>query len=58
MGSSSLFPIDDKFHERTDYHRWKMSIDLNLEDQGVLDHARFNIVEPSSNASVAAKNKW
>jgi len=35
-----------------------MSIDLTLEDQGVLDHVKGNIVEPSSNASAAAWNKW
>lgn len=35
-----------------------MFIDLTLEDQGVLDHVRGNIVEPSSNASTDAWNKW
>eukprot|EP00253_Pinus_taeda_P001744 PITA_01744 len=35
-----------------------MSIDLTLEDQGVLDHVRGNIVEPPSNASDAARDKW
>jgi len=35
-----------------------MSIDLTLENQGVLDHVRGNIVEPPSNASTAAWNKW
>ena len=58
MGSSTLFPIEDKLSENADYHRWKMSIDITLEDQGVLDHVRGNIVEPPSNASAAAKNKW
>eukprot|EP00253_Pinus_taeda_P001708 PITA_01708 len=35
-----------------------MSLDLTLEDQGVLDHVRGNIVEPPSNAPAAARNKW
>jgi hypothetical protein len=35
-----------------------MSIDLTLENQGVLDHVRGNIVEPPSNASTVAWNKW
>ena len=35
-----------------------MSIDLTLENQGVLDHVRDNIVELPSNASAAAWNKW
>ena len=58
MGSSTLFPAEDKLHEKDDYHAWKMSIDLTLEDPGVLDHVRGNIVEPPSNASTAAWNKW
>ena len=58
MGSSSLFPAEDKLREKDDYHRWKMSTDLTLEDQGVLDHVRENIVEPPLNAHIAARNKW
>ena len=58
MGSSTLFPAEDKLCEKADCHRWKMSIDLTLENQGVLDHVRGNTVEPSSNASAAAWNKW
>jgi hypothetical protein len=58
MGSSTLFPAEDKLYEKANYHRWKMSIDLTLENQGVLDHVRGNIVEPPSNASAAAWNKW
>ena len=58
MGSSTLFPAEDKLREKDGYHGWKMSIDLTLENQGVLDHVRGNIVEPPSNASAAAWNKW
>jgi len=58
MGSSTLFPTEDKLHEKANYHGWKMSIDLTLENQGVLDHVRGNIVEPPSNASTATWNKW
>jgi len=58
MGSSTLFPAKDKLREKVDYHGWKMSIDLTLKDQEVLDHVRGNIVEPPSNASTAAWNKW
>jgi len=58
MGSSTLFLVEDKLHEKSDYHGWKMSLDLTLEDQGVLDHVRGNIVEPPSNAPAAARNKW
>eukprot|EP00253_Pinus_taeda_P003183 PITA_03183 len=58
MGSTTIFPTEDKLREKADYHGWKMSLDLTLEDQGVLDHVRGNIVEPPSNAPAAAKNKW
>eukprot|EP00253_Pinus_taeda_P006397 PITA_06397 len=58
MGSSTLFPVEDKLREKADYHGWKMSIDLTLEDQGVLGHVRGDIVEPPSNARLAARNKW
>ena len=56
MGSSTLFPAEDKIREKADYHGWKMSIDLTLEDQGVLDHVKGSIVEPPSNAPAAARN--
>jgi len=58
MGSSTLFPAEEKLCEKADYHKWKMSINLTLENQGVLDHVRGNIVEPPSNAFAAAWNKW
>eukprot|EP00253_Pinus_taeda_P001578 PITA_01578 len=58
MGSSAHFPAKDKFCEKSDYHRWKMSLNLTLEEQEVLDHVRGRIVEPPSNASIATTNKW
>ena len=58
MGSSTLFPAEDKLREKSEYHGWKMSLNLTLEDQGVLDHVRGNIVESPSNASSTARNKW
>eukprot|EP00253_Pinus_taeda_P035805 PITA_35805 len=58
MGSSMHFLVEDKLRENSDYHGWKMSLDLTLEEQEVLDHVRGGIVEPPSNASVVARNKW
>ena len=58
MVSSTPFPAEDKLREKANYHGWKMSINLTLEYQGVLGHVRGNIVEPPSNASTAAWNKW
>eukprot|EP00253_Pinus_taeda_P015808 PITA_15808 len=58
MGSSTLFLSEDKLREKSDYHGWKMSLDLTLEDQEVLDHVRGNVGVPPSNASAAARSKW
>ena len=35
-----------------------MSLNLTLEEQEVLDHVRGGVVEPPSNASATARNKW
>lgn len=58
MGSSSNFPVENKLHKMSDYHRWKMSLDLRLEEQDVLDYVKGKIPEPPSNASAATKNKY
>ena len=58
MGSSSHFPTEDKLREKSDYHGWKMSLDLTLEEQEVLDYVKGKISEPPSNASATAWNKW
>eukprot|EP00253_Pinus_taeda_P027530 PITA_27530 len=57
MGSSTHFPAEDKLREKSDYHEWKMSLDLTLEEKEALDHVRGGIVEPPSNASATARNK-
>lgn len=58
MGSSSYLPVEDKLREKSDYHGWKMSLDLTLEEQEMLDYVRGKILEPPSNAPVATKNKY
>ena len=58
MGSSSHFPTEDKFCEKSDYDGWKMSLDLTLEEQEVLDYVKGKIPEPPSNALAATKNKY
>jgi len=40
MGSSSYFPAEDKLHDKSDYHGWKMSLDLTLEEQEVMDYVQ------------------
>ena len=59
MASSTFkgFKVDDKFNDKSDYHAWKMSWVLALEDQDVMDYVQGNIHEPPSNAAVATKTK-
>lgn len=58
MASTSYFNSDDKLHDKSDYHAWKMSLDLILEEQDVLDYVEGKISEPPSNALVVAKTKY
>ena len=55
--SSSYFKSQDKLNEKSDYHAWKMSLDLNLEENNVVDYVQGKVVEPPSNAPTAAKTK-
>lgn len=50
MASSSYF--------KSDYHAWKMSLDLTLEEHDAMDYVQGNITEPPSNALVATKTKY
>ena len=52
------FKADDKLTDKSDYHAWKMSLDLVLEDQDVMDYVQGNIQEPPSNAAAAMKTKY
>lgn len=58
MGSSSHFMDEDKINERSNYHGWKMYLDMTLEDREVLDYVKGKLPEPSSNALAATKNKY
>ena len=57
MACTSYFKFDDKLHDNSNYHAWKMSLDLTLEEQDVMDYVQGKISEPPSNASTAAKTK-
>ena len=54
MGSSSYFPAKDKLHDKSGCHGWKMYLDLTLEEKEVMDYVQGKILEPPSNAPVAA----
>ena len=43
---------------KDDFHAWKMTLDLNLEAQYVMDYVQGKIQEPPSTATVAAKTKY
>jgi len=55
MASTSYFKSDDKLHDKSDYHAWKMSLDLTLKEQDVMDYVQGKILEPPSNALATAK---
>ena len=60
MGSSNYngFKADDKLTWKDDFHAWKMTLDLNLEDQDAMDYVQGKIQEPPSTATVVAKTKY
>ena len=37
------FKVDDKLNDKSYYHAWKMSLDLVLEDQYVMDYVQGKI---------------
>lgn len=50
MASASYFKRDDKFNNKPDYHAWKMSLDLTLKEQDVMDYVHGRITKHPSNA--------
>ena len=45
MGSSNYngFKADDKLPGKDYFHAWKMTLDLNLEDQAIMDYVQGKI---------------
>ena len=60
MGSSNYngFKTDDKLTGKDDFHAWKMTLDLNLEDQHVMDYVQDKIQEPPSTTTIVAKTTY
>ena len=52
------FKSDDKLTDKSDYHAWKMPLDLTLEEQDVMDYVQGKITEPTSNAPISTKTKY
>ena len=45
-------------NDKSNYHAWKMSLDLTLEDQDVMDYVQGKITELPPNAPTATKTKY
>ena len=58
MPTTSYFKSEDKLKDNSDYHAWKMSLDLTLEEHDVMDYVQGKIAEPPSNASTVTKTKY
>ena len=55
MASSSYFKSDDT---KSDYHAWKMSLDLTLKEQYFMDYVQGKITELPSNAPATTIKKY
>ena len=49
MASSSYFKSDEKLNDKFDYHAWKMSLDLTLEEHDAIDYVQGKIADIGSN---------
>ena len=60
MGTSNYngFKADEKLTGKEDFHAWKMTLDLMLEDQDAMDYVQRKIQETPSSALVATKSKY
>ena len=60
MASSTYkgFKTDDRMIDKSDYYAWKMSVDLVLEDQEVMDYVQGKVNKPPSNALASTKTKY
>eukprot|EP00253_Pinus_taeda_P002593 PITA_02593 len=56
--TTSYFKFEDKLKDESNYHAWKMSLDLTLEESDAMDYVKGRVVEPPSNAYVAAQTKY
>jgi len=53
MTTTSYFKSKDKLKDKSDYHAWKMYLDLTLEENDAMDYVKGRVVEPPSNAPTA-----
>jgi len=53
MASASSFKNGDKLKDKSNYHAWKMTLDLTLEEHDAMDYVQGKVVEPPLNATAA-----
>lgn len=58
MATTSYFKSEDKLKDESDYHAWKMTLDLTLEGHDAMDYVQERVVEPPSNAPATTKTKY
>ena len=58
MTTTSYFKSEDKLKDKSDYHAWKMSLHLTLEENDAMDYVKGSVVEPPSNASATGQTKY
>ena len=58
MMTTSFFKSENKLEDKSDYHAWKMTLDLTLEENDAMDYVKGRIEEPPSNAFVVAQTKY
>ena len=55
--TTSCFKSKDKLKDKSDYHAWKMTLELTLEENDAMDYVQGKVAKPPSNAPVVAKTK-
>ena len=60
MGTSNYngFKFDDKLTGKEYFHAWKMTLDIMLEYQDVMDYVQGKIQEPPSFSPASTNSKY
>ena len=56
--TTSFFKSVEELKGKSDYHAWKMTLDLILEENDAMDYAKGRIEEPPLNASASTQTKY
>jgi len=57
MATTSYFKYEDKLKDESDYHAWKMTLDLTLEGHEAMDYVQGRVVEPFFKCTSYYKDK-